>query len=57
VLSDLQAKLEKYKSKAADCEKAAQEAPGVHERAIYGEPSRYYGELATDFRIAKRRAS
>jgi hypothetical protein len=52
-------KLEKYESKAADCEKAVQEVPGVRERAIYEELSRYHGELATDFRkvVAKRRAS
>ena len=58
VLSDLQNKMEKYESKAAHCRKAAQGAPGARERAFYEELSRYYGELATDFRqiIAKRQA-
>jgi hypothetical protein len=40
LLSDLQTKLEKYGSKAADCEKPGQKAPGVRERAIYEELSR-----------------
>jgi hypothetical protein len=49
LLSDLQTKLEKHESKAADCEKPAQKAPGVREHAIYEKLSRYYDELATDF--------
>jgi hypothetical protein len=59
VSSELQTKLEKYESKVARCEKAAQDARGVRERAMYEELSRYYTELAADFRraIAKRRAA
>jgi hypothetical protein len=59
LLSELQIKLEKYEGKAAHCEKAAQDARGVRERAMYEELSRYYTELATDFRkaIAKRTAA
>jgi hypothetical protein len=55
-MSELQTKLEKYESKVAHCEEAAQRARGVRERAMYEELSRYYSELATDFRkaIAKR---
>jgi hypothetical protein len=52
VLGELQTKLEKYESKVAHCEKAAQEARGVRERAMYEELSRYYTELVADFRKA-----
>jgi hypothetical protein len=57
VSSELQTKLEKYEGKVAHCERAAQEARG--ERAMYEELSRYYTEIATDFRkaIAKRGAA
>jgi hypothetical protein len=56
VLSDLQTKLEKYERKAAQYEKAAQQASGVPERAFYQELARYCDDLATNFRqvIAKR---
>jgi hypothetical protein len=56
VLSDLQAKLEKYEQKAAQYEKAAQQANGGPERAFYQELARYCDELAEKFRqvIAKR---
>jgi hypothetical protein len=59
VSSELQTKLEKYESKVAHCEKAAQEARGVRERAMYEELSRYYTELVADFRkaIAKHHAA
>lgn len=59
LLSELQTKLEKYETKAAHCEEAAQKAPGARERAMYEELFRYYNELATDFRnvIGKQRAT
>jgi hypothetical protein len=56
VPSDLQTKLEKYASKAAQYEKAAQQATEGPERAFYQGLARYCDELATNFRqvIAKR---
>jgi hypothetical protein len=56
VSSDLQAKLEKYERKAAQYEKAAQEATSGADRAFYQGLARYTGDLATKFRqvIAKR---
>jgi hypothetical protein len=56
VPSDLQTKLEKYVSKAAQYEKAAQQAAEGPERAFYQGLARYCDELATNFRqvIAKR---
>ena len=56
MLSDLQIKLEKYDTRAAECERLAQAATDGPGRALYEELARYYGELATDFRqvIAKR---
>ncbi|MBI5265194.1 MAG: hypothetical protein HY852_25655 [Bradyrhizobium sp.] len=57
--SDLETKLEKYERKAAQCEKAAQEAKDEPGRAFYKGLARYYDELATDFRqvLAKRTAA
>jgi hypothetical protein len=56
VLSDLQTKLEKYESKAAQYEEAAQQATHGPERAFYEGLAHYCNELATKFRqvIAKR---
>ncbi len=56
MLSDLQAKLEKYETKAAQYRKSAQDATGEAGRAFYEGLSRYCDELATDLRrmIAKR---
>ena len=56
VLSDLQTKLEKYENKAAQYERAAQQAAEGPERALYEGLARYCEELATKFRqvIAKR---
>ena len=54
--SDLKAKLEKYERKAAQYEKAAQQATDGPRRAFYQELARYCDELATKVRqvIAKR---
>ena len=54
--SDLQAKLEKYERKAAQYEKAAQEATRETDRAFYQGLARYTDDLAAKFRqvIAKR---
>ena len=56
MLSDLQTKLEKYERKAAQYEKAAQQATDGPERALYQGLASYCDELATKFRqvIAKR---
>jgi hypothetical protein len=56
MVSDLQAKLEKYERKAAQYEKAAQEATGEADRAFYQGLARYTDDLAAKFRqvIAKR---
>ena len=56
MLSDLQTKLEKYECKAAQYEKAAQQATNGPDRVFYQGLARYCDELATKFRqvIAKR---
>jgi hypothetical protein len=56
VLGDLQMKLEKYERKAAQYEKAAQQATDGPERALYQGLASYCDELAGKFRqvIAKR---
>ena len=56
VLGDLQTKLEKYERKAAQYEKAAQQATDGPERALYQGLASYCDELAGKFRqvIAKR---
>jgi hypothetical protein len=56
VLSDLQTKLEKYERKAAQYEKAAQQANDGPERAFYQGLARYCDELATKFRSSHRKA-
>jgi hypothetical protein len=56
VLSDLQAKLEKYERKAAQYERAAQQATSGADRAFYQGLARYTDDLAAKFRevITKR---
>ena len=56
MLSDLQAKREKYERKAAQYEKMAQQATDGPDRAFYQGLARYCDELATKFQqvIAKR---
>ena len=56
MLSDLQTKLEKYELKAAQYEKAAQQAADGPNRALYQGLAHYCDELATKIRqvIAKR---
>jgi hypothetical protein len=55
-VSDLQAKLEKYERKAAQYQKAAQDATGEADRAFYQGLARYTDDLVAKFRqvIAKR---
>ena len=56
MLNELQAKLEKYEHKAAQYEKAAQQAGGPADRAFYQGLACYCEDLAAKFRqvIAKR---
>jgi hypothetical protein len=56
VLNDLRAKLEKYENKAAQYERAAQQATSSADRAFYMGLAGYCSDLAAKFRqvIAKR---
>jgi hypothetical protein len=56
MLTDLQTKLDRYETRAADCAKAARKTKGEHGRAFYEELAYYYTSLAADFRrvLAKR---
>ena len=57
-MTDLQTKVQKYESKAAQCEKRVRQATDGPQRAFYEVLAHYYGEVATDFRqvIEKRKA-
>jgi hypothetical protein len=58
VVTDLQTKVQKYETKAAQCEERVRQATDGPQRAFYEVLAHYYGRLATDFRqtIAKRQA-
>ena len=57
MVTDLQTKVQRYETKAAQCEEQARQATDGPERAFYEVLARYYAELATDFRkvIEKRK--
>ena len=57
MMTDLQARVEKYEIKAAQCEEWVRQAPDAHQRAFYEVLAGYYSELAKDFRrvIEKRK--
>jgi hypothetical protein len=59
MVTDLQAKVEKYETKATQCEESARQATDEPQRAFYQVLANYYGALATDFRqvIEKRKAA
>lgn len=59
MMTDLQAKVEKYETKAARCEESVRQATDGPERAFYEVLARYYGDLATNFRqvIEKRKSA
>jgi len=59
MMTDLQTKVEKYETKAAQCEEWARQATDARQRAFYEVLAQYYGELAMDFRrvIEKRKAA
>ena len=56
-MTDLQARVDKYEIKAAQCEEWIRQAADAHQRAFYEVLAGYYGELAKDFRkvIEKRK--
>jgi hypothetical protein len=58
-MMDLQAKAEKYETKAARYAESARSATTGPQRALYEELARYYEGLATDFRhvLAKQMAA
>jgi len=59
MVTDLQTKVQRYETKAAQCEEQARQATDGPERAFYEVLAHYYGEVATDFRqvIEKRKAA
>jgi hypothetical protein len=59
VVTDLQTKVQKYETKAAQCEEQVRQAADGPQRAFYEVLAHYYGKLATDVRqiIAKRQAT
>jgi hypothetical protein len=58
-MTDLQTKVAKYETKAAQCNARVQQAKDGPQRALYEVLARYYGELVTDFRqvIEKRKTT
>lgn len=48
--TDLQTKVEKYETKAAQCEEWARQATEGPQRTFFEVLANYYGELATNFR-------
>jgi hypothetical protein len=58
-MTDLQTKVAKYETKAAQCEEWALHAPVGPQRALYETLAHYCGELATNFRqvIEKRKVA
>jgi hypothetical protein len=59
MVTDLQAKVQKYETKAAQCEERTRQATDGPQRAFYEGLAQYYGKVATDFRqiIAKRQVT
>ena len=58
-MTDLQIKVQKYETKAAQCEEWARQATEGPQRNFFDVLARYYGELATNFRqvIEKRKVA
>ena len=58
-MTDLQTKVEKYETKAAQCEEWALQAPVGPQPALYEVLAHCYGELAANFRqvIEKRKVA
>jgi hypothetical protein len=59
MMTDLQVKVEKYETKAAQCKEWVQQATDAPQRALYEVLANYYAELATDFQkvIEKRKVA
>ncbi len=58
-MTDLQTKVEKYETRAAQCKERVQQAKEGPQRSFYEVLAHYYGGLATDFRqvIEKRKVA
>jgi hypothetical protein len=56
-MTDLQTKVEKYETRAAQCKERVRQATEGPQRAFYEVLAHYYGQLVTDFRqvIEKRK--
>jgi hypothetical protein len=56
MMTDLQIKVEKYETKAAQCKDWVRQATDAPQRALYEVLASYYAELAIDFQkvIEKR---
>jgi len=57
--TDLQTKVDKYETRASQCEELVRQAADGPQRAFYEVLARYYSQLAMDFRqvIEKRKAA
>jgi hypothetical protein len=58
-MTDLQAKAEKYETKAAQCQESVRQAKNGSQRGFYEALAQYYAGLATDYRhvIEKRKTA
>jgi hypothetical protein len=58
-MTDLQSKMERYESKAAQCREFAEQTPAGPQREFFEILAGYYARLASDFRqaIARRTAA
>jgi len=59
MMTDLQTKVDKYETRANQCEELVRQAADGPHRAFYEVLARYYSQLAMDFRqvIEKRKAA
>jgi hypothetical protein len=59
MMTDLQTKVEKYETKAAQCREWVRQATDAPQRALYEVLANYYAELATDFQkvLEKRKVA
>jgi hypothetical protein len=59
MMTDLQIKVKKYETKAAQCKEWVRQTTDAPQRALYEVLASYYAELATDFQkvIEKRKVA
>ena len=59
MMTDLQTKVEKYETKAAQCKEWVRQATDAPQRALYEVLANYYAGLATDFQkvLEKRKVA